>query len=166
MVMGRRSGPNGLPPDLVDLLILRSGCPVLLAPAAGHHSVTGTVLVCWNESVQSAHAVSAALPLLTKAERVVVIGVHENNGSTADALKEGLHETGRLLSRHAIEAETQFVPAEGRLAPDVIASIATARRASLLVMGAYGRSRMREVVFGGCTRHFVSDESFAVLLAH
>jgi len=166
LVMGRPSGPNGLPSDLPDLLVLRSGCPILLAPAAGRHSITGTALVCWNDTPESAHALAAALPLLKKTGHVVVLGIQDSDRAPADFLEAGLQATAHRLAWHGIAAETQFVPAEGRLAAEIITATALARGATLVVMGAYGHSRMRQMVFGGCTQHFLRDDSLAVLLAH
>ena len=166
LVMGRPSGPNGLPADLADLLLLRSGCPILLAPASGRHSVTGTVLVCWKDTPEAAHALAASLPLLKKAERVAIIGIQDDDRVSVDSLKAGLQAAAHRLAWHGIDAETKFIPAEGRLASEIISATAQAHGANLVVMGAYGHGRMRQVIFGGCTQHFLRDDSFAVLLAH
>jgi nucleotide-binding universal stress UspA family protein len=167
MVMGRsHSRPGGLASELAELLMLRSGRPLLLAPAAGRDSITRSILVCWRETTECAHTLAAALPLLAKAERVTLLSVHDNTSSVEDYVRAGLDEAAGSLSWHGISADTHFAPANGRPTADILSAAARDYGADLIVMGAYGHSRLHEMVFGGCTQHFVRDETAAVFLAH
>ena len=164
LVMGRMTGPDGLPSDLLELVLVRSGRPVLIAPSVAQ-DLRGPAVVAWKETPEAARALSAALPLLLSAERVVLVTIPEDEAGV-DAAKEGLHQTARQLAWHGLLAETQLITDDGRPPADVLTSVALSRKASLLVMGAYGHSRMRQIVFGGCTQHFLRDAPAAVLLAH
>jgi nucleotide-binding universal stress UspA family protein len=166
VVMGRMSAPDGLPRDLLDLVVLRSGRPVLIAPSGGCKDLAGTALVCWNESAEAARACAAALPLLAHARRVIVAGVNQDDPSSVDALKAGLEAAKRQLGRHGISAETAYVAAEGRPTADLLSSLAQENEASLVFLGGYGHSRMRELIFGGCTQHFIDGSPAAVLTLH
>lgn len=164
LVMGRTTGPDGLPSDLLELVLLRSGRPVLIAPTDGS-DLKGPAVVAWKESAEAARALAAALPLLHHAGQVVLVSVVEDK-TAADEAKVGLRDTVRQLTWHGIAADTQLVTSDGRSVADVLASVAIARNAGLIVMGAYGHSRMREIVFGGCTQHFLRNAPVPVFLLH
>jgi len=77
VVLGRHTHGDGFPPEFVDYVLLRSGRPVLLAPAKRPLTLIGTVMVCWKETPEAARAVAASLPLLAKSRHVVIANVHE-----------------------------------------------------------------------------------------
>src|SRR5262249_36050793 len=79
IVMGRAKQKQGLPPDILERLVLACGRPMLVAATAAPEKLTGTVMVCWKESDNSARAVAAATPILTKAKRVVFASVMERD---------------------------------------------------------------------------------------
>ncbi|MGO8915560.1 MAG: universal stress protein [Stellaceae bacterium] len=162
VVLGCASGANGLPPDLIGRLLVACGRPVLVAPARAQQSVTGTALVCWKETASAARALGAALPLLSKSERVVVVGVEESAGSSFDDLRD----LAQQLAWHGIFAESAWLPADGRSAAEQLAAAAGHYHADLLVMGGYGHSRARETIFGGCTQHFLDHAEWPVLMMH
>ncbi|MGA7489448.1 MAG: hypothetical protein WBW74_21195, partial [Xanthobacteraceae bacterium] len=85
VVMGRFTRPNGLPPELVRLLLVGCGRPVLIAGPHAPRSLGGTVMVCWKDAREPARALTAAMPLLTEAERVVIAAVDEGRASANDA---------------------------------------------------------------------------------
>jgi nucleotide-binding universal stress UspA family protein len=162
IVVGRPTKPNGLPPDFLELLIMRSGRPVLIASASPVTTVTDTVMVCWRESADAARAVTAAGPFLDHAKRLVFVGVAENGAVTEAALNE-------VMCRFAwsgISTEVQIIPPNGRPVQDMLADAARTCRADLIVAGAYGRSRLAEAVFGGCTQSFIRHCDRPVLLMH
>jgi len=74
VVIGRSARPNGLPRDLIETLLINCGRPVLLSRPTAPRGLTGTVMVCWRESVDAARAMSVAMPILTKAARVRLRG--------------------------------------------------------------------------------------------
>jgi nucleotide-binding universal stress UspA family protein len=162
VIMGRSHKPNGLPPDFLELLLLGCGRPVLIAGATPPPTVTGTIMVCWKESADAARAVTAATPFLSRAKRVVFVTVAERNGDTAAAIDDVV----RQFSWYGTPAEIQVITPNGRPVQELLAQAAQTCGADLIVSGAYGHSRLREVVFGGCTQSFIRHSDRPVLLMH
>ena len=142
-------------------LTLATRCPVLLVPLDQPVPMPlERVCIGWDGGNESAGALRSALPLLVRASQVVLLTVTEKVGGfpSTDALQ--------YLSRHGVKAEFQEVQRAGSTEESLAAAVARVQ-GQLLVMGAYGRSRMREYLFGGVTRHFLADENGpALLLAH
>lgn len=162
IVMGRHTRPDGLPADLTELLLLGCGHPIIVAPARPPRSLTATVMICWKESAESARAVAAAMPLLTKADRVFLVSApeaHDDTGGSAG-------EVARQLAWNGIRAEVRPLRADGRSTVELLSSAARDCGADLVVMGGYGYSRMRETIFGGCTEAFLHNADTAVFLMH
>lgn len=162
IVLGRAARANGLPQDFVEVALVGSGRPVLLAPWQPVERLTGTALVCWKETPQAARALAAALPLLAKSKRVILLSVEEQK----DASLENGVEMARQLAWHGIAAEARWMPADRRGVAEQIDAVASQYEADLIVMGGYGHGRVRELVFGGCTRHFLEGADRPVLLMH
>jgi nucleotide-binding universal stress UspA family protein len=162
VVLGRARAPNGLPPDFAAQLLLGCGRPLLIAGKRRPVALTGTVLVCWKEVAEAARAVSAAMPLLSRAGRVVVATVDEDDQDAAS----GLAELARLMTWHGIAAETELLPRNRRPIQETLADAARRHRADLMVMGGYGRSRARELILGGVTQSVLEDADLPVFLLH
>jgi len=162
VVLGRHTRADGFPADFIDRILLRCGRPILLAPAAAPATLSGTVMVAWKETPEAARALSAALPLLGKAGRVVIANVREAGNETADPLDE----VARHLAWHGVDADVCSIDAGGRPAAECLAAAAHDCRADLLVMGAYGHTRTHQLLFGGCTQHFLETAAQAVLFMH
>jgi nucleotide-binding universal stress UspA family protein len=162
IIAGRAKKPNGLPPDFVESVLIDCGRPVLLASAAPRQSLTGTILVCWKESAEAARAFAAATPLLRNAGRAIFASVAETN----DGAAESMQGIARQCALSGIAAETRLIAPSGRSPEVALAAAAKEYEADLVVMGAYGHSRMREPLFGGCTRAFISHAEQPVLLMH
>jgi nucleotide-binding universal stress UspA family protein len=160
-VMGRFTRPNGLPPDLLQRLLVECGRPVLIAGPHAPRSLTGTVMVCWKDAREPARALTAAMPLVTEAERVVIAAVDEGRASGNDAAA-----VARELSWHGIRAETQTIAADGRPIATLLSSAAAACGADLVVMGGYSRGPLREEIFGGCTRSVLEHAEVPVFVLH
>ena len=118
-------------------------------------------MVCWKEAAEAVRAMSAAMPYLTKANRVVVVSVAEN-----DDPAEALRDVARQLAWNGVRAETHVVTPNGTAIPELLASEAQKCSADLMVMAAYGRSRMREILFGSCTHSVIRNADRPVLLRH
>lgn len=162
VVMGRATGPHGLPPNLLRLLLLESGRPILVAPPLARPSLIGTVMLCWKEAREPARAITAAMPFLTKAKRVVIVAVEENGTACVPALADLV----RQMAWHDIRAERRAITAGRRPAAAVLASAAEDCGADLLVMGGYGRGPLVEDLFGGCTRSFLEHAEVPILALH
>lgn len=161
-VIGRGSRSDGLPSDLVEQVLLEGGRPVLIASTKVRQSLLGTVLVCWKETAESARALAATLPLLAVASRVVVASIDEDAGGSP----EGLYHLVQRLEWDGVVAEPLWLRTSSMPVPDRLERQAAKINADLLVMGGYGHGRLREMVFGGCTQHFLNQCDRPVLLMH
>ena len=139
-----------------------SGRPVLVVPYAGRHEGLGSrVLVAWNASREAARAVHDALPLLTRARSVVVLAVDPPDEDHIPGADIAAH-----LAHHGVHVEARHTVAPDIEVGDELLNLISDLGADLLVMGAYGRSRWREAVFGGATRHILAHMTVPVLMAH
>lgn len=151
---------TSLADPLVEELVLGVRSPVLAVPkGAPLVDFTGPVMIAWDGGIEAAHAMRAALPLLTRASAVHIVAVEEK----PDALPA--LDAAAYLSRHGIHAETHAVQAAGPIAATLVD---TARRlgAGLIVMGLFGRSRLRELLLGGVSRAMLDNSTLPLLLAH
>jgi nucleotide-binding universal stress UspA family protein len=160
VIMARAKRPSGLPPDILELLLIGSGRPMLLACSSSPRDLTGTIMVCWRETADAARATLAAMPFLTKAARVVFAAVGGGD------LKAAVNDAASQFRWNDVATETQIVAANGRSTAEVLASLARDCGADMLVMGAYGHSRARELLFGGCTQAMLRHADLPVLLMH
>jgi nucleotide-binding universal stress UspA family protein len=161
-VMARTEAPDGLPAKRLEKLLLESGLPLLLVPPARSIERLGTILVCWRETPDSARAVSAAMPLLTKAKRVVVVSVMEETSSLSSSVDDVVNH----LLWHGIAAECQIRPRIGQSISEALFRVAREEKIDLMIMGAYGHSPLRESIFGGCTRTVIEAGDVPVFLMH
>jgi nucleotide-binding universal stress UspA family protein len=157
-------GQHG-PSALVGDLVLKARAPVLVVPAdARSFDASAPMMVAWNGSTEAAHALRGAVPLLACSCKVTLASVAEES----DKARYDVPSTdgARYLSRHGIECEIVEIPrGEARIA-DSLFSAASLRECSLMVMGAYGHSRLAEMLLGGVTRRMLSDPQMPILLAH
>jgi nucleotide-binding universal stress UspA family protein len=162
VVMGRAKQTQGLAPDILDSLVLSCGRPMLVAASTAPQQLPGTVMVCWKESGNAARAVTAATPFLSKAKRVVFTSVTERD----EGVTEAVHDLARQFAWHGISTEVKVIPAASRPVPDLLSAAAEDCGADLVVMGAYGRSRARQLIFGSCTEAFMRHADRPILLMH
>ena len=162
IVIGRAKQSQGLPPDILERLVLNCGRPLLVAASAAPQKLTDTIMVCWKESDNAARAVAAATPILAKAKRVVFASIIERD----DGVNEGMHDLARQFAWNGILTEVQVIPASGRGIPGSLSAAADACGADLVVMGAYGHSRTHELLFGSCTEAFIRHADRPLLLMH
>jgi nucleotide-binding universal stress UspA family protein len=151
--------------DDVGRLIVSAGRPVLLVPSVIHGGSLKSIAIAWKDSPEAARAVTAAMPLLERAENIVVLHADEES-KKAGAEKDGLDRLADLLRRHGLRVAGRHV-VPGRLTiPDAVVGKAIESGAGLLVMGGFGHSRLREFVFGGFTQRVVDAAELPVLLFH
>jgi nucleotide-binding universal stress UspA family protein len=151
---------------MLETTLMRSGRRVLIMPRSAAEMIGRTVVIAWKDSAETARALTAAMPFLVKAERIVVIEVSEN-GTEAD--RESGGSSDRLvagLAWHRIKAEARIVKPGDRTGPEILLSAAGDVGADLVVMGAYGHSRVREMIFGGFTRRVLRAADLPVLMFH
>lgn len=146
-------------PENLPLLV---GCPVVVLPEAGFDQSMGHhVMIAWQPCPPAYRAVHLAMPFLTTADEVTVCTVLDENVSDEDC-KRLVAE----LHRHRIRANALTVPLDQPSVGQTILSEAEQAGADMLVMGAYGHSRLREMVLGGVTRYTLNHATIPMLLSH
>lgn len=160
VVTARASGHNGLPRDFLEQLLVRTGRPAVIAGGSAPEAFDGTIMVGWRETPEAARAVAIAQPLLLKARKAIIVHVPEGDGEGI----AGANELAQQLAWSGVNAEVKIVRPDGAKVQDLLARTAADIDASLMVMGAYGRSRLREFLFGGCTQSFIEDGDRSILL--
>jgi nucleotide-binding universal stress UspA family protein len=155
-----------LPGFLPDALLMDAARPVLMIPYIGPRESLGRrVLVAWNGSREAARAVGDAMPLLARAEEVEVLSINPDAGDAGEGDVPGA-AIAQHLARHGIRAVAHASRADDIDVGDVLLSRAADQDFDLLVMGAYGHSRLREFVLGGATRHMLKHMTVPVLMSH
>lgn len=148
-----------------EAVIFKSGRPAVLIPEArvSKTAAFNAVGVAWDYSRASARAIADSLPILQRAQAVHVVTVlHEKSFD----IKRKTHDIEAYLARHEIEASVYEVDAAGRPIGDVLNQFIAEHRIDLLIMGAYGHSRLREFVLGGATRSMLANPPIPLLLSH
>jgi nucleotide-binding universal stress UspA family protein len=149
------------------MVTVPTGRPILVVPSTGPFLDTGKcVLVAWNGSAQAADAVVRGMPFLEGAERVVVLSGSEEREKLPSVNFRPLLDVTAYLKRHGVEAEVRRTDAAGTDVGTEILEAARDVKADLVVMGAFGRSRLREWVLGGATRTVLDYMDIPVLMAH
>ncbi len=160
------AGEEGRGPSaLVGDLVLKAKIPVLVVPeSAKGFDISAPMLVAWNGSSEACHALRAAVPLLACSCKVTLASVAE--ASDKQRFDFPATDGARYLSRHGIDCEIVEIPrGEARIA-DTLFSAAQLRECGLMVMGAYGHSRLAEMLLGGVTRQMLREPEMPILLTH
>jgi nucleotide-binding universal stress UspA family protein len=154
---------TGLHNKAIESGLFESGRPILVAPPQPGTTIGGNIMIAWNRSTEQARATALAMPLLHTAERVTVLTVTGGTGVPGPSAEQLLG----YLQRNGINAEAMNVTvgARGNTGEAVLAA-ASARGCDLLLKGAYTQSRLRQMIFGGATRHILANTTLPVLLAH
>ncbi|WP_262268675.1 MULTISPECIES: universal stress protein [Microvirga] len=151
---------SALWPDLVEAVLFGSGRALLLVPPGRHRKGPfETVLVAWNGSREAARALREGMAFIEQAARTVVLIVDP----PADV--EPAAELKAHLAHHNVVAEVVTADSQGRDVAEVILEEARRVSADLVVMGAYGHTRLREQVFGGATRDMLTAAETPILVA-
>lgn len=158
------------PGTLPEQLVLEAGRPILVVPPALSNSTVGRrIMIAWNQSREASRALADALPLLRRAEQVWVLTIDERGARNFGARMNGdtrAEQAVAHLAEHGIQAKA-LRDATGQInAGDILLSRLSDLTADLLVLGAYGHSRWRELVLGGVTRDLLSHMTVPVLMAH
>jgi len=162
--------PDGGDTELIrprpELLALASGRPILAVPYAGQFETVGRrVLIGWNATREATRAVNDAMPLLAAADVVTVLTIDAREGPDAHGELPGA-DISLHLARHGVKATIERTVSAGVPAGEVLLSRAADLGADLLVIGAYGHSRMRELLLGGATRSILQSMTVPVLMSH
>src|SRR5690606_17669930 len=150
----------------VTALVFETGRPVLLVPYtfSGRSAPFRKIVLAWNGSREAARAAFDALPFMKEAGQVEVLTVDARDTLDQDSDFSSL-AIAAALSRHGIEVTVRAEHSAGLAHADIIANRLAESGADLLVMGAYGRSRMAEFIFGGVTRSMLQSMTTPTLMA-
>nr|WP_315485884.1 universal stress protein [uncultured Undibacterium sp.] len=152
--------------DFPEFMVVNSGRPVLVIPHALKSATTigERCVVAWDGSRESARALTDAIPLLKLSKLVQVLIINPNQADQAHGEEPGA-DVALFLTRHGINVEitTRFSTHDKG---EAILSACREIGADLLVMGAYGHSRFREMIMGGATRTVLGAMEIPVLMAH
>ena len=168
-IIGQTDPDGDAPADDLDMaghVVLYSGRPVLVVPYAGRFKEIGKrILVAWNGSREAARSVNDAMPFLEDAAQVTVLSV--NPSDNRDPLGDlpgadiSLH-----FARHGVKVEASQIVADDIQVGDMLLSRVSDGGFDMVVMGGYGRSRLRELVMGGASRHLLHHMTVPVFMAH
>jgi nucleotide-binding universal stress UspA family protein len=146
--------------DTIEEVLLRSGRPVLLAPAEAPTRIGDVVALAWDGSPQAVRALAAGLPFLKKANAVFLI-------TAGDSDRLGAAEVLRYLAWHRVNAEHQNLSdASTRHVGEKLFDAAQEGCADMLIMGGYGHTPWGELLFGGVTRDAIATMPMPLLLVH
>jgi nucleotide-binding universal stress UspA family protein len=160
VVKGGYEGAGGLSANELSRLVTSAGRPILLAPTVLAGPIR-TVAIAWKDTPEAARAVTAALPILRKAQDIIVLTANEEDEPTANC-----ESVVRHLSWYGVTATAHHIVPGKREVHDAVLETARAANVDLLVAGAYGHHRLTEFVFGGFTRGLFDDASIPVFLLH
>ena len=152
--------------ELAEQLVFESGRPILVFPEEPKRELRPSlerVVVAWDFSRPSARAVADAMPLLRRAKEVRFFTVVDDKAIKDAGLGDVL---ARHLARHGVDATMEDVRSGGRPIGRVFEAYVADNNADLLVMGAYGHSRMREFILGGATDNMLTRPPTWVLMSH
>ena len=147
-------------------LVMQTGRPLLIVPDGINWLDLRSVLVAWKDATEARRAIADSLPLLRQAKTIVVAEIPDSDNERSSA-QARVDDVVAWLSRHGLIASAR-VPErrDGAGAVHQLEDIASDLGASLIVAGAYGHSRFRELVLGGMTQHLITQSARCVLLSH
>jgi len=152
--------------DLPERLIMEGGRPVLVVPPEkAVQAPPKRVLIAWNHSPQAARAVFDSLDLMKDAEAITILTL----AGSAEARQEAEGHAENLaatLGRHGLDAKVEAVETGQTSASDYLRARLDQDGADLLIMGCYGHSRFRELVFGGVSRDILGGVKIPTVMAH
>lgn len=148
---------------LAQSLIFDAGRPVILAPeAVGSDWDIGTVAIAWDGGRSASRAVHDAMPLIMAAERTVLVTAFDDK----DIGQNAVAELVAYLDRHAVVVSHHDANSAGKTLGSTLQVAAREQGAGLLVMGAFGHSRLRDFILGGATQNILQDLKMPVFLSH
>lgn len=162
IVIGRSHGDDeGEVTETCEAALFDSGRPVLLAPREAPAALGKTIVISWNGSTETARTIGLGMPFIDRAEAVFVLTVE---GATVSGPSGA--QVAAYLARRGIAAKAVTAKPGDRSQGEAILEEADALGADFLLKGAYTHSRLRQMVFGGPTKHILAHAALPVLMAH
>ena len=152
--------------DMIETSLLESGRPLVVVPYIQREGLQlNRVICCWDGSRAATRAINDALPLLVRAGTIdLLIVLNEKTGSEEHEIR-GI-ELEKHLARHDVKVEIETTRAADIDVTDAILSYAADRSGTLIVMGGYGHSRLREIILGGVTRDMLKSMTVPIFMSH
>jgi len=144
-----------------DTAVFESGRPTLVIGEKLPFAVTDHVMIAWNGSLEASRAVLGAMPLLHQADRVSIFAAPQYESEGVDAA-----DLAESLRWHGIRAHQIQGPRGESSTAAALVSVALEQRATMIVMGAYTHSRLRQSFLGGVTRHLLAHAPVPLLMSH
>ena len=149
----------------IEGALFSSGKPLLLVPEGSAPTLKPKrIMVAWDSRIEASNAVARSLDLLSAADNVHLVLVDPLEGETGQGAEPGA-DLATYLARFGVKVTVDRVPSQGRTAAATLRQHAIDISADLLVMGAYGHSRLRERIFGGVTRSMIDEPPLPILMA-
>ena len=165
LVLGRDGALPWSTAPMLGSIVLGCHLPCLIVPPAAAQPKLDTIVVAWNGSPEAIRAIHAAAPLLARARRIVVLRGRERDQFSEIGWQPEF-DIARYFQREDLKVETiAFHAGADDAGPELLRAAAN-EHADLLVMGAYGRTRFSEWMFGGATRHVLAEAALPVLMRH
>jgi nucleotide-binding universal stress UspA family protein len=165
VVVGRPYGRGSHHADLLETVLFTAGSPAFVVPPeATKAKDIDVVVIGWSDTAECTHAIAASLPFLKRAKRVYLVSVSERS-SEEEERREPAADMARHLARHGVHVEIRHLPQWYHPSAGLLNEAAIVG-ANLLVVGAYGRSRLREFILGGVTRELLTKSTIPMLMAH
>ena len=163
LVLERNPGlPWGSPADLGEI-VLGARLPCIVVPAGIREAPLDRIALAWNGAAEAVRAIHAALPLLLHAKQVFLLNGRPRELDGEIGWKTPF-DIDDYLARHSIKTERIEIDVDDAHVGEALRDAAIGASANLLVMGAYGRTRFSEWVFGGATRSLLHDAPFPLFL--
>tara|TARA_A100001388_G_scaffold273286_1_gene254955 strand:+ start:1597 stop:2424 length:828 start_codon:yes stop_codon:yes gene_type:complete len=145
----------------IQTILFDGGRPVMLIPMNKQIDIGKEVVISWNCTTESSRAVFASLPILKKANNVTILTVEKviTDGPSGEQVSE-------LLASHGIDAKPVTISGDEKKIGDAILDFSKSVDADLIVKGAYTQSRLREIIFGGATRHLMLHSEIPIYLVN
>ena len=145
----------------IQTTLFDGGRPVMLIPMNKQVDIGKKVVISWNCTTESSRAVFAALPILKQASDVTILTVEKviTDGPSGEQVSE-------LLASHGIDAKPVTISGDEKKIGDSILNFSQSVDADLIVKGAYTQSRLREIIFGGATRHLMLHSEIPIYLVN
>lgn len=156
---------SGVIGDLPEYVMLNCARPVLVVPHAGEFTHPGRhPLIAWDASIEATRAVTNAIPLLQRADKVTLALVNPSGQFDAHGDEPGA-DIALYLARHGVNIHV-IVHRTRVDAGNALLSLAADLQSDLLVMGGYGHTRFRELILGGVTKTLLDSMTLPVLMSH
>jgi nucleotide-binding universal stress UspA family protein len=142
-------------------VLVETDRPVLRSTSEPAATFARRIAIGWDGKTAAAQAVSGAIPYLAKADNVEILSVQRPplKGQATEGLKE-------YLSLHGVRSTERLIDPGSKRIGEALLAAAAEGNADLLVVGGYGRGRLRESLIGGVTRHVITHANLSVFMVH